>query len=1289
MSLIIDPKSASVSKKIQDLQNFLDSKPNADVFAPFFTSATGKAIIELIAGSGATLDYNNIVGRRENFIQFAKNRSSLVGGSQNLGVSVPRGSNRHLTLTVTPDQTTVLPRFSVIGSVRDKDIVLLADTPINNGVQTTLEVVVGDFGSESITVGTDGIARFRYVTPDMSEDLRITLNGTEVPISSNLEDMQRDFYAVLTNPFGAVDVFSLNQESSANRYATGDILTAEFILLEDFTFTINDMGFNFGELNSFITSESFINREADAQIVVNSPLKHETQQRIRGRLDFQKNFLGLDTRIVDTAQRDVSPARVELTYVRSDNLLFTATEKSAFVDELMEGVIMGIEPPPMVDPILVPLKLAFTLTLLSEDGDPINAVQNVVALQEKILQKQLNLLNIESQVEKSETSEDSGIRFVETARVVIDSDTWQAATGYRQGQYVNPTTENGLIYEMSKIIYRTGETQPNFPETVGETIVDGDIIWETQLVDLCVQLFTWTATTPKDIGSYVVPTVPNGFMYRAVNFINRTFGNEEIQKIEFDAVPNSGTFRIHFGSEKTIDLTFAATATDIENALRDLDALSDVEVIGNFVDGFTLTFTGDDANKQQPEVDFTDPGADEVQLVAFSAIPNGGNWGLEFDGQQTSLLTTSSSAADVKAALEALSNIDTVNVTGDFANGFTITFTGVNAKTDVPLLIQYVTSDSGTDEIQELQFSAVPDAGTFRLHFGDEFTANMPFNATASLVQSELNGLDALDGVLVAGDFVSNFVITFAGDSGKQNQPLIEVNNPGRNEIQTLLFSTTPDQGTFRLELSGEETADIPYNSTTAQIESFITALAGVSSVSVSGDFVSGLQIEFTGADGNEPKNLFDLSDPGTDEVQRLDFSSVPTSGDFSLTFDGQTTNAINYTNGTNEVQKVEFSIVPDSGDFTLVFEAQQTAAIAFNATALTVKSALEALPNIDLVSVSGDFASGFEVEFLGINQNKDVSQMTVGANTLQASTVPVTVTFSTLTEGEENTAQVIENELEALSNIDAVNVVGDFSSGFEITFVGDLVAKKDVNQLVVATNNLLDGLSSVSITPSTTTQGQFPAQNVKRLGEDVVITVQRDQGGLIPANQLTNSGSGVTITPLESTTGSSPVSNLDRNGNPVSVTVTEETKGEVPASNLFDGATPVTITPTTIVDAAEAEPTWPTTLGETVIDGDIVWVMVEFNGTPDVWQPDTNYNKGEFVQPSTTVEDPSGPTQLMAQVLGFVGTSSTVEPSFPTTEGSTVIENNIEWRAQNPAKNPPALAFNEYYEITQTVTVS
>jgi hypothetical protein len=110
-------------------------------------------------------------------------------------------------------------------------------------------------------------------------------------------------------------------------------------------------------------------------------------------------------------------------------------------------------------------------------------------------------------------------------------------------------------------------------------------------------------------------------------------------------------------------------------------------------------------------------------------------------------------------------------------------------------------------------------------------------------------------------------------------------------------------------------------------------------------------------------------------------------------------------TSGTpaNEVQTVTITGTPTGGDFTLTFDGQTTAAIAYNAAAAAVQSALEALANIDPgdVTAGGGALPGtpVTVTFGGQYANSDVVLMTANGAGLTGGTTPA-VAVTTTTPG-------------------------------------------------------------------------------------------------------------------------------------------------------------------------------------------------------------------------------------------------------------------------------------------------
>jgi hypothetical protein len=112
---------------------------------------------------------------------------------------------------------------------------------------------------------------------------------------------------------------------------------------------------------------------------------------------------------------------------------------------------------------------------------------------------------------------------------------------------------------------------------------------------------------------------------------------------------------------------------------------------------------------------------------------------------------------------------------------------GINYTTQT----QGTPDDAGSDEVQKIAFSSVPDTGSFVLNFNGQVTGNIPFNATASQIETSLNLLPALGGVAVTGDFANGFQITFAGSNGLTNQPTLLLQN-STLFTNTIAITATP-----------------------------------------------------------------------------------------------------------------------------------------------------------------------------------------------------------------------------------------------------------------------------------------------------------------------------------------------------------------------------------------------------------------------------------------------------------------------------------------------------------------
>lgn len=155
-----------------------------------------------------------------------------------------------------------------------------------------------------------------------------------------------------------------------------------------------------------------------------------------------------------------------------------------------------------------------------------------------------------------------------------------------------------------------------------------------------------------------------------------------------------------------------------------------------------------------------------------------------------------------------------------------------------------------------IEFSDVPDAGTFRMEWNAQESADMPFSSTALDIQTEFNLFSGHTGVTVTGDFTSGFLFEFADEVP---QPAPTFLYAGHNEIQRFDFSNIPDNGTITFEHDGNPTINYAWNDDQAQLKAALEALASITNLTVRGTFAEQyFELEFDGGilqDGLQPRN--------------------------------------------------------------------------------------------------------------------------------------------------------------------------------------------------------------------------------------------------------------------------------------------------------------------------------------------------------------------------------------------------------------------------------------------------
>jgi hypothetical protein len=362
----------------------------------------------------------------------------------------------------------------------------------------------------------------------------------------------------------------------------------------------------------------------------------------------------------------------------------------------------------------------------------------------------------------------------------------------------------------------------------------------------------------------------------------------------------------------------------------------------------------------------------------------------------------------VQQALEDLSNIapGEVQVGGGPGSSYIVNFQGARANQNVAELIATA---------NEIQVVARPFGlnNPFTLTFDGQTTGLIAGNAAALDVQNALLALTNLNpgDLTVTGASGGPWTVNFGGVYVNQNVPQLVVNAA---EIQTVSLAGAPTGGTFTLTFAGQTTNPIATDARATTVQAELEALLSIGAGNVL----------VTGPDGG-PWNVH--------------FTGVFASQDVTP-----------LTIGVNEVQTFTLPGNPTSGFFTLTFDSQTTAPLAFDATALDVQLALEALSNIDPGDVAVGFAAGtWTVTFQGQYANQNVAALTGASNEVQLITnaVPgsqMTLRFNGQTTAvlpRDATAAQVQTALENLSNINPgdVLVTGPDGGPYEVTFMGAL----------------------------------------------------------------------------------------------------------------------------------------------------------------------------------------------------------------------------------------------------------
>lgn len=486
---IISPYAISFTNIKNSLQSYIQNKSDVtSTWKDFYTAGAGQTVLELDAAVAAFYAFHFIIGRRESFLTVAQNYNSVVGGALDKGYNCSRGHNVHIRIQIVPTKTQSLSKWSIVGSYGEYDVVLLEDAILNKGIATTIDCVIGNSSVQSVPIKTTDLQQFVFTAANTTDDVRLILTDREVPFSTELKDAVNDNYIMLTNPYGSVDVFYLNNGNY--KYTVADTLNLQFIERNNITFggiskstLVIDVA---SQVDDIILIEDRLDVEDKEHIRIAAPIYHETNNVVRARKDYVKFLKENNALIIDANDKDLNPGLIALTYLKkydseAGTSLLTAQEKQDYVKFMMSICPDGVAKAFIEDPVRVVRSLAITLWQKSNENIQATIeddIDNILDTYRDRLAPVLDLNQIEHDIEQ--------LPGVKIARVDLGASEYENNKKYKLYDVVTvPKILVGTEYQTwtmycGKIQSKTGDTEPDWATagSIGDQIQDNNFIWE-------------------------------------------------------------------------------------------------------------------------------------------------------------------------------------------------------------------------------------------------------------------------------------------------------------------------------------------------------------------------------------------------------------------------------------------------------------------------------------------------------------------------------------------------------------------------------------------------------------------------------------------------------------------------------------------------------------------------------------------------------------------------------------------------------------------------------------------
>jgi trimeric autotransporter adhesin len=583
-------------------------------------------------------------------------------------------------------------------------------------------------------------------------------------------------------------------------------------------------------------------------------------------------------------------------------------------------------------------------------------------------------------------------------------------------------------------------------------------------------------------------------------------GGNEIQVVTLNGTASSGTFTLTYAGQTTGAIAYNADAATVDAALEALSNIGsgDVTVTGSAGGPWTVEFTGALAatNVSLMTADYSLlVGTNEVQTITLATGASGGTFTLTFLGQTTSAIAYNASAATIELALEALSTIPVGEATVAGAGPWTVTFSGTLGSADVSIITINTANITGglSGSFAETQAGGGAENDRYYINANESssyagsfvIAGNASVTAGTFTLAVKIGGTSFISTTAAiafdptAGDIQKAIEATWVGDNGESK---VQVTGAAAGDKlsagDTINFLVQPKGGTslgaitvtitssltggtytgsgtnglygsgsytsgesFYLTLNGQTTSDLNDDASAATIQAALESLSGVGAGNVT---VTG-----NGTLLNEDSFGIELVGSLSNTAHGWAFSIGSNSGFSGLSAGVSVTGG----GGTEEIQTLTITGSPGSGTFSIDYAGQRTSMIAYNASAATVQTALEALSNIgvgEAVCTGGDLpGSDVVITFAGSLSGIDIAALTFNHGTVEETTPgsgSPSVTIATTQAPVEHAATT------ASEGPNDWSIAANFNTN-TVPVTGDTVYVSDTNQ------SILYGLDQSAVT--------------------------------------------------------------------------------------------------------------------------------------------------------------------------------------------------------------------------------